>query len=40
MEDKEEIIETFGAILELSKTQYILILHEKNTLYIERRESV
>ncbi|PGK52541.1 hypothetical protein CN918_32670 [Priestia megaterium] len=37
MEGKEEIIETFGAILELSKTQYILILHESNALFIERR---
>ena len=37
MDEKEEIIETFGAILELSKTQYILIVHESSGLTIERR---
>lgn len=37
MEGKEEIVETFGAILELSKIQYILITMENEKFYIERK---
>lgn len=40
MQDKEEIVETFGAILELSKIQFIKIIVENNKFYIERRESI
>lgn len=38
MDDKEEIVETFGAILELCKIQYINITIENDTFFIERRE--
>lgn len=37
MEDKEEIVETFGAILELSKIQYIIITVNNGKFYIERK---
>lgn len=37
MDDKEEIVETFGAILELSKVQYINITTENDNFYIERK---